>query len=144
MIPMLKPLSIIVALVLIRLQWNFPAQGRQIAVLGPHVKTAFSVARGSIHENLQIWNILQHITVNVSAGAETNLNQDLLQSPLEGTALHCTRPSEIGPEPNALPTPGLVLHIEVEKSCKMEWQGAIVVFVLQSSIHFITKKFRYS
>ena len=38
--------------------------------------TVFSVARGSIHENLQIWIILQLITVNVSA--EANLKQDLL------------------------------------------------------------------
>ena len=34
--------------------------------------TAFSVARGSIQEILQIWNILQFVTVNVSG--ETNLN----------------------------------------------------------------------
>jgi len=36
-------------------------QGGQIGACAPHV------ARGSIQENLQIWNILQLITVNVSA-----------------------------------------------------------------------------
>jgi len=40
--------------------------------------TAFSVARGSIQEILQMWNILQLVTVNV--GVEANLNLDLLQT----------------------------------------------------------------
>jgi len=39
--------------------------------------TVFSVACGNIQENLQIWNILQLVTVNVSV--EANLTWDLLQ-----------------------------------------------------------------
>jgi len=56
--------------------------------------TAFTVARGSIQENLQIWNFLQPITVNVRA--EANLNRDLLHLPLEGTALRYTWPFQSG------------------------------------------------
>ena len=40
--------------------------------------TALSIARESIQEILQIWNILQLVTVNVSI--EANLNWDLLQT----------------------------------------------------------------
>ena len=65
--------------------------------------TAFSVARGSIQENRQIWNILQLITVN--ANAEVNLNWDLFQFPLEGMALRCTRPSESGPRAKLIAHP---------------------------------------
>ena len=57
--------------------------------------TAFTVARGNIQKNLQIWNFLQPITVNVRA--EANLNRDLLQLPLEGTALRYTWPFQSGP-----------------------------------------------
>ena len=49
---------------------------------------AFTVARKSIQENLQIWNIRQLITVNVRT--EANLNRNLLQFPLECTALRYT------------------------------------------------------
>jgi len=57
--------------------------------------TAFTVARGSIQENLQIWNILQLITVDVRA--EANLNWDLLQLRLEGTAIRYTWPFQNDP-----------------------------------------------
>jgi len=57
--------------------------------------TAFTVDRGNIQENLQIWNILQLITVNVCV--EANLNRDLFQLPLESNALRYTWPFENDP-----------------------------------------------
>jgi len=76
--------------------WNSLLQGWTKS--GPRVTwwpaTAFSVARGSIQEILQIWNTLQLITTYVSA--EASLNRDLLQFPLEGTPFRCTRPFQSG------------------------------------------------
>jgi len=82
----------------------FYSRGGQIATWGPHVarQSVFSGC-GSIQENLRIWNILQLITVNVSA--EANLNRDLFQFSLEGTALRCTRPSESGPRAKLITHP---------------------------------------
>jgi len=53
------------------------------ATCGP---PTFSVARGSIQENLQIWNILEIITVNVRP--EANLSHNLLPFTLKGPLLH--------------------------------------------------------
>jgi len=64
--------------------------------------TAFSVARGSIHENLQIKNILQLNTENISA--EANLNRDLFLFP-EVMALRWSRPSQSGPRAKLIAHP---------------------------------------
>ena len=55
--------------------------------------TTFSLARGSIHENIQIWNIFEIVTVDATA----ILNHDLLPFTPEGMALRYTRPSRSGP-----------------------------------------------
>jgi len=59
--------------------------------------TVFSVARGNIQDNFQIWSILQ--LVNVSVSVEANLNWDLLQT-MRGLL-------KVAPEPNYLPTPAI-------------------------------------
>jgi len=73
--------------------------------------TTFSVARGNIQENLQIWNILEIITVKVNA--EANLNRDLLPFPLEGIALCHTRPSQTGPWAKLIARPDISYYTKV-------------------------------
>jgi len=68
----------------------------KIAACGPRVPGHRVYSDPGKHQvTLQIWNILQLITVNVRA--KPNLNQDLLQLSLEGTALRYTWPFQIGP-----------------------------------------------